>query len=121
MSRFVLTFRLAEIASLVGRCQEKKVVHMSTYTVTKVRKEFSADQSHRHLEGVITTAGIHYTRNEVVNSIAAGNTWMTSAGGYSATIRSVSYCPKGSCLAKPYIQTNPDSTKLDNLENLPEG
>lgn len=96
-------------------------MHMTTYTVTKVRKEYSADFTHRHLEGVITTAGVHYTRKEVVDSIAAGNTWKTSAGGYSATIRAVSYCPRSSCYASPYIQTNPDGTKLDNLENLPEG
>jgi hypothetical protein len=94
---------------------------MSTYTVVKVRKETSADGRHRHLEGVITTAGVHYTRREVVDSINNGNAWKTSAGGYSATIHKLSYCPRAGCLASPYIATNPDSTKQDNLENLPEG
>ena len=94
---------------------------MSSYTVVKVRKEDSSDGSHRHIEGVITTAGVHYTRREVVDSIDAGNTWQTSAGGYTATIQKMSYCPRGSCLASPYIKTKPDSTDLDNLENLPEG
>lgn len=91
------------------------------YTVTKVRKELSRDGSHRHLEGVITAANIHYTRKQVADSIDAGNVWKTSGGGYSATIRKVSYCHRGACLATPYLATNPDSSKLDNLENLPEG
>ena len=94
---------------------------MTTYTVTKVRKETSSDGKHRHLEGVITSAGVHYTRQAVVSSIEAGNTWQSSAGGYTATIKKIGYCPKSGCLAKPYIETNRDSTKLDNLENLPEG
>lgn len=92
---------------------------MSTYLVTKVRHETSSDGTHKHIEGVCVN-GIHYTRLEVVNSINLGNTWKTSAGGYEATITVASYCPKSACLASPYIKTNPDSTKLDNLENLPE-
>jgi hypothetical protein len=47
---------------------------MATYTVTKVRKEYSTDRSHRHIEGVITTTGSHHTRRQVVDSIDAGNT-----------------------------------------------
>jgi hypothetical protein len=94
---------------------------VSTYTVVKVRKETSADGRHRHLEGVITTAGLHYTRREVVDSINAGNTWQTSTDGYSAKIHTLAFCPRASCLASPYIATDPDSTTLNNLENLPEG
>jgi hypothetical protein len=90
----------------------------TTYTVTKVRKELSGDGSHEHIEGVCTSSGIHYTRQEVVDSINAGNTWKTSSDGYEATIATVAYCPKTNCYAKPYIKTNPDSTKKDNLENL---
>jgi hypothetical protein len=92
---------------------------MATYTVTKVRKETSADRTHQHLEGVCTSAGVHYTRAEVVASINAGNSWVTSADGYSATIETIKYCPKPACLATPYIKTKPDSTKKNNLENLP--
>jgi hypothetical protein len=94
---------------------------VTTYTVTKVRKESSSDGTHTHLEGVISDAGVHYTRKDVVDSINAGNTWQTSAGGYTAKIHTLSYCPKSACYATPYIETYPDSTKLDNLENLPEG
>lgn len=94
---------------------------MTTYTVTKVRKELSKDRTHRHIEGVITTANVHYTRKEVVDSLAAGNTWKTSAAGLTATITPLTYCPGAACLATPYIKTNPNSSKQDNLENLPEG
>jgi hypothetical protein len=90
----------------------------TTYTVTKVRKELSADKSHEHIEGVFTTDGTHYTRQQVVDSIDAGNTWKTRAGGYEATIETMTYCPARACLAKPYIKTKPDSTKKDNLEDL---
>ena len=81
----------------------------------------STDGRHRHLEGVIIDSGIHYTRRQVVDSIGAGNTWKTRANGHEAVIHPVRYCPRATCFATPYIATNPDSTKLDNLENLPEG
>jgi Protein of unknown function (DUF3892) len=93
---------------------------MTTYTVTAVRKEESSDGTHKHLEGVITDAGTHYTRKEVVDSIDKGHVWETSADGYTATIEKMKYCPAKDCLATPYIKTNPDSTKRDNLDNLPE-
>lgn len=91
---------------------------MTMHTVTGVRKESSSDGSHRHIEGVCTTAGVHYTRKQVVDSIKAGNEWKTSADGYTATISVITYCPRSECMATPYIKTNPDSTKKDNLENL---
>lgn len=92
---------------------------MTTFIVTKVRKELSRDTSHEHIEGVCTDDGTHYTRQQVVDSINAGNTWRTSAGGYEATIKVVKYCPNSYCLEAPYIETNPDSTTMDNLDNLP--
>jgi hypothetical protein len=96
-------------------------ITMANYTVTKVRKERSADGTHRHIAGVITDAGTFYPRGQVADSIKAGNAWITSAGGYRAVIAVISYCPRTGCYANPYLRTNPDSTKLDNLENLPEG
>jgi hypothetical protein len=94
---------------------------MTNYTVTKVSKETSADGTHRHIATVVTDTGVRYTRQQVVDSINAGNTWKSSGGGYTATIKAKGYCPKANCYAKPYIETDPDSTKQDNLENLPEG
>lgn len=93
---------------------------MAIYIVTRVRKEESSDSTHHHIEGVCTNDGVHYTRAEVVKSINEGNLWKTSASGYEAIIRPRSSCNRRSnCNAAPYIETNPDSTKLDNLENLP--
>jgi hypothetical protein len=91
---------------------------MTTYIVTKVRKELSSDGTHRHIEGVCTEGGTHYTRKQVVDSINAGSTWKTRADGYEATIKPIIRCRKLNCAATPYIETNPDSTKKDNLENL---
>lgn len=91
---------------------------MTTYIVTRVRKETSSDGTHKHIAGVCTSNGTYYTRQQVVDSIDAGNTWKTSADGYEAVIRKRAYCPVATCLAKPYIETNRDSTKKDNLENL---
>jgi hypothetical protein len=91
---------------------------MATYTVVKVRKEISSDGTHQHLEGVCTDAGTHFSRQKVVNSINAGDTWRTSAGGFSAEIEVLKFCPAPKCLASPYIKTRPDSSKKDNLENL---
>jgi hypothetical protein len=93
---------------------------MATYVVTKVRKEWAGSglSRHEHIEGVCTEIGSHYTRRQVVDSINAGNTWKTRADGYEATIRPILFCPQSGCSATPYIRTNPDSTRKDNLENL---
>jgi Protein of unknown function (DUF3892) len=89
-------------------------------TVTKVRKELSTDGTHRHIRGVCTSADVYYSRGEVVASMEAGQRWVTSGGGSEATIRMISYCPAAACLATPYITTRADSSRDDNLENLPE-
>ncbi|MHB8341274.1 MAG: hypothetical protein ACYDB7_08870 [Mycobacteriales bacterium] len=49
-----------------------------------------------------------------------GGDWATSYGDHSAKIHRVNRCLKAGCAAVPYIQTNSDSTKVDNLENLTE-
>lgn len=91
-----------------------------TFTVTKIRREWSSDSSHRHIEGVCTTANLHYSRREVVDSIRDGNVWITNAGGSSAIIKPITFCPEPACTATPYIMTEPDSTTTNNLENLPD-
>jgi hypothetical protein len=93
---------------------------VATYIVTKVRKELSSDGTHRHIKGVCTDDGTYYTRKEVVDSINAGNTWQTKADGYAATITTLTRCFRTNCDATPYIKTDPDSTKKDNLEKLDE-
>lgn len=93
---------------------------MATDVVTKARKNCVTNRTHRHIGGVCTVAGVHYSRQEVVSNIHAGNTAGTSADGYTARITTIKYCPRAGCLATPYIKTNPDRSRLDNLENLPE-
>jgi Protein of unknown function (DUF3892) len=89
-------------------------------TVTKVRKELSTDGTHRHIKGVCTSAEVYYSRREVIDSMAAGQQWVTSGGGREATIRRINYCPAAACIATPYLTTRADNSKDDNLENLPE-
>jgi hypothetical protein len=100
--------------------RRRETEKMATYTVTKVRMEPS-DQGgkHEHIEGVCRDDGIHYTRKEVVDSLDDGNSWKTSAGGSSATIKKMSYCNHAGCMATPYITTDADATAKDNLDNLP--
>jgi hypothetical protein len=88
--------------------------------VTHVRKEVSSDGSHRHIIGVCTDSGRYYTRREVVDGIETGKEWVTSAGGKTAQIRRISFCPARTCFASPYITTLPDQTGRNDLENLPE-
>jgi hypothetical protein len=38
--------------------------------------------------------------------------------GYEGEIKPVDTPPQPGCTASPYIRSNPDSTKKDNLENL---
>ncbi len=89
-------------------------------TVTKVRKEWSDDRSRRHIKGVCTAGDFYHSRKEVVDGIDSGQRWVTAAGGSEAVIRKMPYCPVGVCLATPYITTRADSSRDDNLENLPE-
>lgn len=91
---------------------------MTTYIVTRVQKEFSADGTHRHIEGVFTDDDVHHTRKEVVESIWAGNVWKTRVDGDEAVIEAIPYCPQGICLATPYLKTSLDSPEKANLENL---
>lgn len=88
-------------------------------TVTRVRKEATND-GHRHIEGVCTTDGVHYTRAQVVDGINRGEDWHTYFGGQRAQIRPIRFCPRPACIAAPYITTRPDNSLDNNLENLPE-
>lgn len=90
---------------------------MATFTVTSVRRE-ACPGGGKHIEGVCTSDGTHYTRQQVVTSLNNGNMWRTSGGGYEAPIRAIPRHPR--CSATPYIETKPDSSLQDNLENLPD-
>ena len=89
------------------------------FTVTKTRFERVANPPHEHIEGVCTVDGSHYTRRQVVDSMAAGNQWATWDGRSTAHIKPLTYCPHSSCAATPYITTAPDHSVTNNLDNLP--
>jgi hypothetical protein len=93
---------------------------MPVFTVTRVRRVFSADGTHKHIDGVFTSGGVYYTRRQVVQSLRAGHVWVSQSGSYRATITEAQLCPIPGCSATPYIKTNPNSTEPDNLEYLPE-
>ena len=69
------------------------------YTVVRVRKEWSADHSHRHIEGVLTASNAYYSCQDVALSIDAGDDWNTNVDGYSARISVQGYCPNPTCSA----------------------
>jgi Protein of unknown function (DUF3892) len=96
-----------------------------TYYVKKVRKESVRTNSggiHEHIVGVLTAANTYYSNKDVVDSIGASNDWFTDVEGEpKAKIRPLSYCPVSDCYHKPYITTDADSSRRNNLENLPRG
>ncbi|HEV2944041.1 MAG TPA: DUF3892 domain-containing protein [Solirubrobacteraceae bacterium] len=94
---------------------------MAEHLVIGVRKVASDDATHRHISEVCTAGPIRYTRQEVIDSIRQGDSWKTLANAHSAEIRIVDACPHDGCTLSPYIAANPDSTAIDNLENLAPG
>jgi hypothetical protein len=105
-------------ANAVNRTEKESRV--TSYTVTAIRREPASDGSHHHIAGLVTNQGAYWPRASVVSSITHGDEWRTGAGPITATICLVSRCPRGTCTSHPYVATNPHSTRLDNLENLPE-
>lgn len=99
---------------------------MAKNYVTKVRKEDatgSDGKTHEHIVGVITSSGDFHENQKVVDSIDAGNEWYTQVSGEpDAKIKKLARCSRASgCSHKPYLTTDPDHTKNNNLENLPRG
>jgi hypothetical protein len=94
---------------------------MTEHLVISVRKALSDDATHRHVSEVCTAGPIHYTRQEVIDSIRAGDSWKTLAEGNRAEIHIVDRCSHEGCTLSQYIATNPDASNSDNLENLDSG
>lgn len=87
-------------------------------TVTRVRKELSADGTHWHITGVCTEDGQHHSRADVAAAIDAGEAWFSSDGESSVRIRTIVSCPMPPCSASPYLTTSPEHSASNNLENL---
>jgi hypothetical protein len=102
--------------------RQRKERAMAIYYVTKVCKEKDRkDKStHEHIIGVCTNTGQFYSNQEIVDSLQAGNEWYTSvAGEPMARIESRKSCTYTGCNHKPYLKTEADPSKKNNLENLP--
>jgi hypothetical protein len=91
---------------------------MAEHIVIGVRKALSADATHRHISELCTAGPIHYTLQEVIDSIRDGDTWRTLDDGYRADVRIVDSCLEDGCGLSPYIATDRDGTANDDLENL---
>jgi hypothetical protein len=88
-------------------------------TVTRIRKELSADGTHWHIEGACTADSTHYPREVIASRIDGGEPWFSSGGATQVRIRTIVSCPMPPCSASPYLTTAPDHTATNNLENLP--
>ena len=93
------------------------------WPVIAVRRAYAPDYSHKHIIGVITPGGYFTSNADVIISLNAGNTWHTQvAGEPRGNIREhdYKYCPATSCYLKPYLQTDADGSRKNNLENMPD-
>ena len=93
---------------------------MAVFLVGHVRSEPCLDGIHRHLEGVCTyPVPHHYTRQQVADSIKAGNEWYSHVDGSApARIWTSAGCPH--CSAAPYITTTrADDRAESHLDALP--
>ena len=94
---------------------------MATYIVDRVHRE-ACPAGGRHIAGVCTyPSGGYHSRAAVVASIRAGDAWYTHAGGGvpGARIHPIAACPRCRA-ATPYITTQPDGLRPNNLDALPD-
>ena len=97
---------------------------MAHYKVTKVRKDSPPlNPTHKHIVGVLTEDGAYHTVQEVVDSLAQGDTWATSVEGEpEVEILAQPFCPKQWCMHAPYLATGSGETPLAaDIEKLPPG
>jgi len=86
--------------------------------IVKIRTEAgSGPTSHRHISAVELSGGTRESRSTVIANIRAGINYWTYGGGVVADVV-VRGCPY--CTFSSYITTLPDSTKKNNLLELPE-
>jgi len=87
--------------------------------VNGVHKEQASSGTHQHIAEVCV-GSTHYTRAQVVSGLDSGESWKTQGrDGTQARIKKITYCPAVGCMLTPYITTEPDHTKTNNLDNLP--
>lgn len=94
---------------------------MSTFEITAVRCETTANDPHEHISRVRlnnATTGEGYSRATIVKDLRdpEGDRYYTYGDGERATVV-VRGCPR--CSYSDYITTLPDSTTKNNLLSLP--
>lgn len=91
---------------------------MAVFLVGQARTEPCLDGIHQHIEGVCTyPVPRHYSRQEVADSIRAGNEWYSHVdGGPPARIRTLASCPR--CSTAPYLTTRADDLPESHLDAL---
>jgi hypothetical protein len=96
---------------------------MPIHKVTKVRKESPPlNPNHKHIVGVVTDDGVYHPNQEVAESIASGDVWLTSVPDEpEAEIQVAPFCKHPWCFHKPYLATTPAETLANDVERLPPG
>ena len=94
---------------------------MSTFQITGIGMEASANGLHEHIAKVHIggAPGFDLSRQTVVNDIRnpTGDRYYTEAGGTRVSVVAVA-CP--SCTFQDYLRTDPDKTTSNNLLSLPK-
>ena len=93
---------------------------MAIFKVTKVRKEPSANQAHKHIVALVTDGGEVFTTHQVLASLARGDTWFTAVPDEpEAEILPAPTCTKAWCIHGPYLTSTPGESLASDLERLP--
>jgi len=93
---------------------------MANFKVTKVRKAPAANQAHKHIVGLVTDGGAEHTVQQVLESLARGDSWWTAVPGEpEAEIMRIPTCTKAWCMHGPYLTSTPGESLASDLERLP--
>ena len=71
--------------------------------VVGVEYERSISGSHEHVAGVWTSEDVYVARNDVLRSLAVGDSWWTLDDGRRVALRRVTHCPWPGCSVIPYL------------------
>lgn len=73
------------------------------HLVVGLEYERSLSGSHEHVAGVWTSSDTFVSRDDVLRSIAKGETWWTVEDGRRLALRRVTHCPWPGCSVIPYL------------------
>jgi hypothetical protein len=92
---------------------------MSELIVVGMRKAPSADATHEHISDLCTQGAIHYTRQEVIESIEGGDRRKAFGEGTDAEIRVIRRCPHPGCTLAPISRVTHMALARTNLRTSP--